>query len=600
MRTDESGAPWPYEPCELRVLERDRPTWECPEGICVCHREREPEDEHHGITFFDGGARRMPQARCRVVENGTLINLDAPYADAAGVVTVRARPHTTRLQLEWAPRDTPEGEFYPYRRLYYLDLGKTLEEGAERRLHNLGFGFHPTVEQNVRDFQRVYKQQSTGRVEDVYSELVAFHDAGLLPPIPTQDARGPRALPEPASGAATFSLAAGPGPSAPGGPPSGSGPVVGGRTPRGSAAEPLLIRVRVRVRTRSGRALRGATVAVQAGAPPKTEMTDGTGFARFTLVEDDFGMTMPRSYVDITAMMRHHGPDPGFGTVKTSKFRVSAAVDARQLKPQSEQGLIVPDASTPGVVEDAHGRFLDVVLMDAGMNIGRPCSTEPTRRLTKEEVQRELIHLVMADQVKLTPQSEFQFDHDPATGDLDPCTDNCKVKSPAPDQRVALASATIWGVTLLHMADFAFDNGRRTDAHPVDRYRRESFVWQKEGAILLDQRHAVGMARLFHWMGSSHGIVAFYAVSLGSAKPDCHGHGLAIDFSGCSKALPIDRPERTVGTVRTMVRMGVDFMVFLHWGRIPMWDPTTVAASPSNPARSTRCRSRCGAAWTTL
>jgi hypothetical protein len=37
MQTDESGAPWPYDTLEHPPLgPTHQPTWEGPEGICIC------------------------------------------------------------------------------------------------------------------------------------------------------------------------------------------------------------------------------------------------------------------------------------------------------------------------------------------------------------------------------------------------------------------------------------------------------------------------------------------------------------------------------------------------------------------------------------
>jgi hypothetical protein len=50
MQTDESGAPWPYEAVDLREREQAKPSWECPEGICVCQPPATPTD----IDSHDG------------------------------------------------------------------------------------------------------------------------------------------------------------------------------------------------------------------------------------------------------------------------------------------------------------------------------------------------------------------------------------------------------------------------------------------------------------------------------------------------------------------------------------------------------------------
>ena len=130
----------------------------------------------------------MPGARCRVLENGALLNKESPYADGEGGVTVQIRTTTRTLRLEWAPADVPEGPRYPYRRIYHVILGPTVERGVERRLGNIGFLAYSTLEDNVKDFQRAYFETSdpSGEPHDVDTTLTLFHDLGTLPPLGTK------------------------------------------------------------------------------------------------------------------------------------------------------------------------------------------------------------------------------------------------------------------------------------------------------------------------------------------------------------------------------------------------------------------------------
>ena len=185
MSVDESGAPWPYEAAQAGHADEEEPTWECPDDTCQCHApEGETERVDHTIVLFDHEAKRMGGARCRVLENGQLANKDAPFADGGGKVPVKLRPGTRTLMLEWAPADVPEGPRFPFRKLYHLNLGEKQDEGVERRLHNLGFVSHTTLEENISDFQRTYGKKVTGKVADVEADLIAYHDAAALPPVP--------------------------------------------------------------------------------------------------------------------------------------------------------------------------------------------------------------------------------------------------------------------------------------------------------------------------------------------------------------------------------------------------------------------------------
>ena len=212
MQTDETGAPWPYEKLETREkLPPGEPTWECPEGICVCHPREQPlEPVQHNITFFDEQARRMPGARCRVLENGKLINLGSPYADGEGSVLVRIQPTTKTLELEWAPYDTPRQGRYPHRKLYYVDMGQDQDDRVQRRLANIGFSLYETLERNVEDFKEAYvaePEPHNGRAEEIYPYLTAFNDGAALPPRGTKVPPAPTGAPAPPGGGSGLSLA---------------------------------------------------------------------------------------------------------------------------------------------------------------------------------------------------------------------------------------------------------------------------------------------------------------------------------------------------------------------------------------------------------
>jgi len=106
-------APWPYEPM-ARSDSLDGPRWHCPGGLCECHplESRDDERREHRIHFFDHLARRLRRPRCRVFENGRLLNVDDPYAEG-GILVVRVLPTTSELFLEWAPEGRCSSESGP-------------------------------------------------------------------------------------------------------------------------------------------------------------------------------------------------------------------------------------------------------------------------------------------------------------------------------------------------------------------------------------------------------------------------------------------------------------------------------------------------------
>src|SRR4051812_32362507 len=150
MQVDESGAPWPYSLVEIGDDE-GVPTWKCPEGFCDCAiHDGEHDRIDHQVLFFDENAVRMPGARCRILENGQLVNKNAPFADGGGGVAVKIRASTRVLDIEWAPPECPETLGYPFRKRYHVDLGEDGDESLRRRLHNLGFPPDPAMEDGIR------------------------------------------------------------------------------------------------------------------------------------------------------------------------------------------------------------------------------------------------------------------------------------------------------------------------------------------------------------------------------------------------------------------------------------------------------------------
>ncbi|MEZ4446256.1 MAG: LysM peptidoglycan-binding domain-containing protein [Polyangiaceae bacterium] len=131
-KVDETGAPWPYPAVEVPNPDRGQPMW-CTHEECQCHPLEESEPETRRIIFFDHDGERLPLARCRILYNGRLLNLDQPYAKEDGSITFEVAPDAHQLLLEWAPENTPLGRPYPYRVRYYLDV----DESDGVRLHQL-------------------------------------------------------------------------------------------------------------------------------------------------------------------------------------------------------------------------------------------------------------------------------------------------------------------------------------------------------------------------------------------------------------------------------------------------------------------------------
>ncbi|MCA9618976.1 MAG: hypothetical protein KC731_08140 [Myxococcales bacterium] len=146
-----------------------------------------PEEDRvgHRIHLFDEKACRMPNARCRVIENGKVINWMQAYADPTGAVDVAILPSTDSLWIEWAPHGVPIEPRYPFRKLYHVNMGKAYSDRVQRRLHNIGFSAFGVMEENVQDFRSEYVAEPaphSGDPRGIHGYLDLFHDkVGLLP-----------------------------------------------------------------------------------------------------------------------------------------------------------------------------------------------------------------------------------------------------------------------------------------------------------------------------------------------------------------------------------------------------------------------------------
>jgi hypothetical protein len=174
---------WPYDSGQGQVVPAPQsPDWTCPDGVCECAPLGGEDDAYElSVMLCAHDGERMPGARCRVLVHGKVVNEDTPNADGEGWLTVALAHAPQTVLLEWAPPDTPADPIYPYRRYYFVDTRADDDEGLRRRLHNLGYTKHRSVAENVATFQRDYGLPTSGRIADIETELVMFHDEGRVP-----------------------------------------------------------------------------------------------------------------------------------------------------------------------------------------------------------------------------------------------------------------------------------------------------------------------------------------------------------------------------------------------------------------------------------
>jgi len=124
----------PYEDSDF-ATETVGPRWECPDDTCTCEQGPPAEDDVElTVRLLAPNGEPMPAAICRIRHRGRVVNQDQPQADDEGWVTAKVSHAPSSVEIEWAPPQAPPEPGYPYRRRYYVDLGRERDEGLKRRL----------------------------------------------------------------------------------------------------------------------------------------------------------------------------------------------------------------------------------------------------------------------------------------------------------------------------------------------------------------------------------------------------------------------------------------------------------------------------------
>lgn len=187
---------WPYPPGGAIEL-GPGPSWECPDRTCECTAPvAKHEDVEFSIMLTSPLGERLGGAVCRVRHGPYVLNDDLS-ADDTGWVTVRIDRRLTYVVLEWAPKEIPRAEGYPYRAHHWIELTHEREEAARRRLHNLGFDTRAGLREAVSAFQVRYGHYPvTGELDEIAQDLCTFHDEGR-PPETKLEPVEPRGTPPP-------------------------------------------------------------------------------------------------------------------------------------------------------------------------------------------------------------------------------------------------------------------------------------------------------------------------------------------------------------------------------------------------------------------
>lgn len=563
---------WPYPSPVFVPRDEEGPTWACPDLTCECHGGEEVAEDPFELVLFDHRGLRMPRARVRLHLNGRLLTSAPQEARGDGSIRFELPTAARRLFVEWAPAGLPLHPRLPYQVSYVLRVGRVFPRNFSERLINLGFAMAPLDEQ-VRAFQRVYELPVTGVPAHIEERLFRYYDQVSVDPVPPNGAPPP---PDPSGTALSIVSAEGSQPRSaprllarsPAAPPSGTGLL--NQTPPPAAPKPAAplapTVVRVQVSDNFGKRVRQAEVTVADTTRIESATTNVAGRA-------DVSIKTAETTLRVTVSKKHHAPFPGNGQpVITGPVLLDVTIDQLVLAdPQPS----TPTTAVPGVTGSSpQTRRLQVVLIDGIFGLAQTFPSTPTRELTARESMREFLHHLHHGALALHPSEVLRVTHDPTSGDGEPCGDKCRLAS-----KRLQTTTTIAGVRFLHLtAGTVKVHKPGTHVFEGQHHFEESFTCEDAPIGSLVLRNLVGMVRFARRMAGDHGIAVVYHIGFQRGTPGAHHDGRAIDVDGFA----ITVPELNGRTRIDPTRIGDDFHIALHWGRVHMWDPRTVAQHPND------------------
>lgn len=326
-----------------------------------------------------------------------------------------------------------------------------------------------------------------------------------------------------------------------------------------AASPPILLRVFVR--SPGGKPIEKAKVIL---SETKAEVeTNKNGIAVISLREDELDALSERTRddgiavrdVSLEASKDHHGPiATGAAVFQNGPAKVKTELS----KKTRTYAVGAPDVDQPAGAT----RRLNIVLVEGG-TLGE-LYDEYTgwvrlRRLSSEQVQRELIWRIAHGEVVLENGHEPTFTHDTTQTS---CTAACKITGPnVTTARVLMKSNVVCGVQIRSFLTWDGEHNAWIDSNPM------SFNWQP-----LHQRLIVGLARFCQYAGTSHAVKVMFSQGFKTPGNDAHEDGRAFDLGGVACDVVTEK--------RHTIRDGVDFLIPSHWGVMHMRVQKLGSAAP--------------------
>jgi hypothetical protein len=132
------------------------------------------------IRLTDPQKNPVARGKCRVAEDPTTMY----DCDADGVAEIPLQDRTQKtLELEWEGPEAGSGnatERFPWSNSFEVDIQSAQDGDCGKRLTHLGF-YGDTLTGQVLDYQDHFGLQASGKIGDIRTGLVAWHDGGGPP-----------------------------------------------------------------------------------------------------------------------------------------------------------------------------------------------------------------------------------------------------------------------------------------------------------------------------------------------------------------------------------------------------------------------------------
>jgi len=186
-----------------------------------------------------------------------------------------------------------------------------------------------------------------------------------------------------------------------------------------------------------------------------------------------------------------------------------------------------------------------------------------TKRLTDDEVQRELMQRHLDGFVTLDARSEFVFKHDESMVIRCVRSGQGKIVNPSVVELGEPDSVNRQRHVFMRCLEkfwCVLQEERRQDSWSTFSFE-DTIKWET-CLFAVDQRSVVGIARLCDELNSNHDIVAIYTQGINGdpRRKTAMAMEERFDFGGVRPTI------RTPTRVRLPIRMGVDFIVYFALG----------------------------------